>query len=31
VLGVPGWWPDQDEAFYLDHTVFRPKRPAGTT
>ncbi|KQY16898.1 hypothetical protein ASD28_20165 [Massilia sp. Root133] len=30
VLGVPGWWPDQDEAFYLDHTVFRPKRPAST-
>ncbi|WP_198116139.1 DUF3025 domain-containing protein [Massilia rhizosphaerae] len=28
VLGVPGWWPDQGEAFYLDHTVFRPKRPA---
>jgi hypothetical protein len=28
VLGVPGWWPDQDEAFYLDPTVFRPKRPA---
>jgi len=28
VLGVPGWWPDQDEAFYLDETVFRPKRPA---
>jgi hypothetical protein len=28
VLGVPGWWPDQDDAFYLDHTVFRPKRPA---
>jgi hypothetical protein len=28
VLGVPGWWPDQDEAFYLDHTVFRPRRPA---
>jgi sarcosine oxidase delta subunit len=27
VLGVPGWWPDQDEAFYLDATVFRPKRP----
>jgi hypothetical protein len=26
VLGVPGWWPDQDEAFYLDDTVFRPKR-----
>ena len=31
VLGVPGWWPDQDEAFYLDHTVFRPKRPVSTT
>jgi hypothetical protein len=31
VLGVPGWWPDQDEAFYLDHTVFRPKRPASMT
>jgi hypothetical protein len=28
VLGVPGWWPQQDEAFYLDDTVFRPKRPA---
>ncbi|MFC5550131.1 DUF3025 domain-containing protein [Massilia aerilata] len=26
VLGVPGWWPAQDEAFYLDDTVFRPKR-----
>jgi hypothetical protein len=26
VLGVPGWWPDQDQAFYLDTTVFRPKR-----
>ena len=26
-LGVPGWWPDQDEAFYADATVFRPKRP----
>jgi len=25
---VPGWWPDQDEAFYLDETVFRPRRPA---
>jgi hypothetical protein len=30
VLGVPGWWPEQDEAFYLDQTVFRPKRPAKT-
>jgi len=29
VLGVPGWWPGQDEAFYLDQTVFRPKRAAG--
>jgi hypothetical protein len=28
VLGVPGWWPDQDEAFYADATVFRPKRIA---
>jgi hypothetical protein len=28
VLGVPGWWPEQDEAFYLDDTVFRPRRPA---
>jgi len=26
VLGVPGWWPGQDEAFYLDQSVFRPKR-----
>jgi len=26
VLGVPGWWPEQDEAFYLDETVFRPKK-----
>jgi hypothetical protein len=26
VLGVPGWWPGQDEAFYADDTVFRPKR-----
>jgi len=30
VLGVPGWWPGQDEAFYLDDTVFRPKRPPKT-
>nr|WP_152885147.1 DUF3025 domain-containing protein [Duganella sp. FT27W] len=27
-LGVPGWWPDQDEAFYADQAVFRPKRQA---
>jgi len=26
VLGVPGWWPEQDQDFYLDTTVFRPKR-----
>ena len=26
VLGVPGWWEPQDEAFYSDTTVFRPKR-----
>ncbi|OEZ62277.1 DUF3025 domain-containing protein [Duganella sp. HH105] len=25
-LGVPGWWPEQDDAFYDDATVFRPKR-----
>ena len=24
VLGVPGWWPQQDEHFYADSTVFRP-------
>ncbi|MEO7580906.1 MAG: DUF3025 domain-containing protein [Massilia sp.] len=28
VLGVPGWWEAQDEAFYLDTSVFRPKRAA---
>ncbi|GAB3432248.1 DUF3025 domain-containing protein [Massilia solisilvae] len=26
VLGVPGWWHGQDEAFYADASVFRPKR-----
>ena len=26
VLGVPGWWPQQDAAFYADASVFRPKR-----
>jgi hypothetical protein len=26
VLGVPGWWPGQDRDFYLDATVFRPRR-----
>jgi len=28
VLGIPGWWPQQDAAFYDDPTVFRPKRKA---
>lgn len=28
VLGVPGWWPGQDAAFYADASVFRPKRGA---
>lgn len=26
VLGVPGWWPCQDEAFYEDVAVFRAKK-----
>jgi hypothetical protein len=26
VLGVPGWWGGQDAGFYLDASVFRPKR-----
>lgn len=26
VLGIPGWWPQQDDAFYDDVTVFRPRR-----
>lgn len=28
VLGVPGWWEGQDEAFYGDAQVFRPLRVA---
>ena len=28
LLGVPGWWPQQDAAFYADAGVFRPKRAA---
>ncbi|SFV06344.1 DUF3025 domain-containing protein [Pseudoduganella namucuonensis] len=28
MLGVPGWWPGQDEEFYGDAAVFRPKRSA---
>jgi hypothetical protein len=30
VLGIPGWWAAQDDAFYGDTTVFRPKRNAPT-
>jgi hypothetical protein len=30
VLGVPGWWPGQDDAFYLDRAVFRPRRQDNT-
>lgn len=26
VLGVPGWAAEQNEAYYLDRSVFRPKR-----
>ncbi len=26
VLGLPGWWPQQDDEFYADTSVFRPKR-----
>jgi hypothetical protein len=26
ILGVPGWWPQQDDAFYADQFVFRPPR-----
>ena len=29
VLGIPGWWDGQDEAFYGDTTVFRQKRQNG--
>lgn len=28
VLGIPGWWSGQDEAFYADKSVFRPGRSA---
>ncbi len=28
VLGIPGWWPEQDLAFYQDTQVFRPARQA---
>jgi hypothetical protein len=30
VLGVPGWWGDQDRAFYDDAAVFRRKRSVAT-
>ena len=26
MLGVPGWWSEQNAEFYGDKTVFRPKR-----
>jgi Protein of unknown function (DUF3025) len=26
VLGIPHWWPGQDQAFYGDASVFRPQR-----
>lgn len=26
ILGIPDWWAGQDEHFYLDASVFRPKR-----
>ena len=26
VLGIPGWWPQQDAQFYADTSVFRAKR-----
>lgn len=26
LLGIPGWWPCQDAAFYADRRQFRPKR-----
>jgi hypothetical protein len=26
VLGIPGWWPIQDQQFYADAAVFRPAR-----
>jgi len=29
VLGMPGWWATQDECFYADEQVFRPKRTQG--
>lgn len=32
VLGVPGWWPaNNDPAYYADAEVFRPRRPDART
>jgi hypothetical protein len=31
VLGVPGWWPEQDAVFYEDRATFRPKRHTSDT
>jgi hypothetical protein len=32
VLGIPGWWPDNERAdFYFDRAVFRPAKPTGTS
>jgi hypothetical protein len=31
VLGIPGWWSGQDDGFYDDPTVFRPKRQSAGT
>ncbi|MBV8466788.1 MAG: DUF3025 domain-containing protein [Burkholderiales bacterium] len=28
ILGIPGWWPIQDAAFYADEAHFRPRRHA---
>ncbi|MBM5571426.1 MULTISPECIES: DUF3025 domain-containing protein [Deefgea] len=28
-LGIPQWWPQQDEAFYRNQAYFRPRRTTG--
>ena len=28
ILGIPNWWPEQDQNFYADAKVFRAKRQA---
>jgi hypothetical protein len=30
-LGIPGWWPQQDAAFYANAAYFRPKRVQANT